>query len=360
VTWREIDIDQFSRLTNPLLIDVRSPCEHASEYIPGSINIPLLSDAERAVVGTLYVQQGEALARREALRLIVPKISQIVDDIRCRRASGQAIVIHCWRGGLRSEAVASFLSVVGIDCFRLTGGYKSFRRHLLEQLDGNRFSFTTVVLCGLTGVGKTDILKELSNLGAQVLDLESLANHRGSVFGSLGLGKQPTQKNFEAELFFRLKGLHTGYLFLEAESRKVGKLSLPDCIFNRIKSSKRILVTASLESRRTRILSEYSAQLAQQDPESAARYLGKLKERLGAKRCLELIEFARQSQFGQLVEILLAEYYDPLYGRHIERSYPYELEVMGDDPKVAAKIIHDWAIGERYSLAMTSQCDRGY
>lgn len=341
MSWREISVDQLEELTNPLLIDVRSPCEHVSEFIPGSVNIPLLSDEERSVIGTIYAQQGELVARREALRLITPKISMIVDAILLLRSSGRPTVVHCWRGGLRSEAVASVLSIAGIDCFRLTGGYKAWRNYVLTQFKEDKFVFEPVILDGLTGVGKTAILTELSKVGAKVLDLESLANHRGSVFGSLGLGSQPTQKNFEAKLWTKLKGFDQEYVFLEAESRKIGNIAVPDCILKKIKSGRRVLVTGNLEVRRARILSEYMEKFDVESFTAATKYLEKLKERLSSKRCAELIELAENRQFEQLVDALLIEYYDPLYQRQIERSRPYEQQVSGDDAKAAAQAIYD-------------------
>jgi tRNA 2-selenouridine synthase len=341
VTWREISIEQLEKLTNPLLIDVRSPCEHESERIPGSINIPLLSDDERGVVGTIYAQQGDLVARREALRLIAPKISPIVDSILHLRKERQATVVHCWRGGLRSEAVASVLSVAGIDCWRLSGGYKAWRNYVLDKFGEGNFISSPVVLHGLTGVGKTDILEHLVSLGASVLDLESLANHRGSVFGSLGLGLQPSQKNFEALLWIKLRDLANDCVFLEAESRKIGKLALPDCILEKIKTGKRILVTGSLDARRSRILAAYADKLDDQAIKLAFESLGKLKERLGSRRSNEFIEMATGKEFERLVDALLVEYYDPLYRRQIEQGHPYDLEICGDDPKSAAQAIYN-------------------
>ena len=346
MTWREISVELLEKLTDPLLIDVRSPCEHASERIPGSINLPLLSDEERAVVGTIYAEQGDSVARREALRFIAPKISPIVDNIVRIRKERQPTVIHCWRGGLRSEAVASVLSIAGIDCWRLTGGYKAWRNYLLTQLKESRFTLNAVVLQGLTGVGKTEILGHLSELGASVLDLESLAHHRGSVFGSLGLGSQPTQKNFEAELWTKLKGFGNKSVFLEAEGRKIGQVALPDCILKKIQTGKRLLVTGSLEVRRARILSVYMDKLDVQAV-NIYEYLYKLKERLGAKRIAELMELANRKQYEELVNALLIEYYDPLYRRQIERGDPYDFEINSDDPKSAAQEIYDrYCIGK--------------
>ena len=161
MTWREISPEQLCDLKNALVIDVRSPCEYLLESIPQAVNVPLLSDDERAQVGTVYKQEGEVPARRLALRIISPKIPQIVDAILALRTQGVSLVIHCWRGGLRSEAVVSFLTIVGIDCWRLTGGYKAWRRMVVHDLEGAGFEFDPVVLHGQTGVGKTEIARRL-------------------------------------------------------------------------------------------------------------------------------------------------------------------------------------------------------
>src|ERR1700733_13478917 len=196
MTWREINVERLLSLKDALVIDVRSPCEHAAERIPDSTNVPLLSDQERKTVGTVYAEQGEVAARILALRLISPKIPEIVDQILALRVSGSSIVVHCWRGGLRSEAVASFLTVVGVDCWRLTGGYKAWRKHVINDFARDEYQFMPVILHGRTGTGKTAILKQLQDCRLHVLDLEALCHHRGSAFGALGLAEQPTQKNF--------------------------------------------------------------------------------------------------------------------------------------------------------------------
>jgi len=343
MTFREISSEKLNYMSEPLLVDVRSPCEHDAENIPGSINIPLLSDTERAEVGTIYKQQGEVLARRHALRIISPKIPDLNDQILSWRKPGQHLVVHCWRGGLRSEAVASFLSVIGVDCWRLTGGYKAWRQQLLADFAAAPYDFIPVVLDGFTGVGKTDILSELSRLGNCVLDLEALASHRGSVFGGMGLGSQPTQKNFDASLWLELRKFGKGPVFMEAEGRKVGRLSLPDCVFDRIASGHKVLVTGSLPTRSQRIVADYTGTTSSEGMANAVRMLDTLKERLGARRVAEIEEIASAGDLVAAVEILLVEYYDPLYSRQIERNKPFQLQVSGDDVTAAAQAITRWA-----------------
>lgn len=342
MTWREVTAAQLNNFKQPLIIDVRSPCEHAEERIIDSVNIPLLSNDERSEIGTIYAQQGELVARRHAMRIIAPKIPEIIDLITTLRNSGQPVVVHCWRGGLRSEAVVSMLSVVGIDCFRLTGGYKAWRKQLLGDFEENAYKFKPVVLHGLTGVGKTDILHELEAMGQSILDLESIANHRGSVFGSMGLGAQPTQKNFDAVLWQKLRSYGDQPVFLEAESRKVGKLALPDCVYDRIQESARVLVTGSLDARAGRIIDDYARVLDSESRRHGIDSLMCLKERLGGKRVQEIQEMFLSEQLEDAVKTLLVEYYDPLYNRQIERSSPFELEVSGDDVRKAAKAIFSW------------------
>lgn len=343
MTWREISPEKLNSLKEPIVVDVRSPCEHESERIPDSINIPLLSNEERASIGTIYAHKGEAIARREALRVIAPQIPAIVDQILALRTPGRALVVHCWRGGLRSEAVASFLSVVGIDCFRLTGGYKAWRRQIVDDLNGGSFNFRAVTLHGLTGVGKTEILKCLAERGAQVLDLEELANHRGSVFGSLGLGEQPTQKNFEAHLWKRLRTFNDAPIYLEAESRKIGRLSLPDSILKMIHEGRSVLVTGSMGARCLRIQRDYAGVLDPQTIEHAFASLSQIKERIGTTRAKSIKELVLDGRVSDALEEILADYYDPLYMRQIKKYEPFELTVDGDDLKSACDRILELA-----------------
>ena len=343
MTWREITAAQLNNLRRPLIVDVRSPGEHAAENIVGAINLPLLSNEERATVGTIYAQQGELVARRQALGIIAPKIPEIIETIVTLRATGQAIVIHCWRGGLRSEAVASMLSVVGIDCFRLSGGYKSWRKQVLTDLQNNSYRFRPVVLHGLTGVGKTVILQELRALSFSVLDLEQLANHRGSAFGGMGLEAQPTQKNFEAALWQQLRSFDNELVFMEAESRKIGKLALPDCTIQWIRTGQRLLVTSEIETRCARIIADYAGALNDNERQQAIAQLLGLKERLGTQRVLEIQEMFLAGNLAHAVAALLLEYYDPLYSSQIEQAHPFELTVDGGLPRAAAQAIAQWA-----------------
>lgn len=351
MTWREISAEDVASLSRVCLIDVRSPCEYLAENIPGSHNVPLFTDAERAEIGTIYAQEGEMVARRKALKIISPKISDLVEQIAALRRSGAPLVVHCWRGGLRSEAVASCLSIVGIDCWRLTGGYKAFRRHIVAEFEAGTFNYQAVVIDGLTGSGKTELLGRLSERGQAVIDLEKLANHRGSIFGALGLAAQPSQKNFEAELFFAIKQMKdklaaNGFYFIEAESRKIGRLRVPDFLYLAIQNSaKRIIVESNLRVRAERILHDYleGGGAFEKLPDSTDELLLKAIELLGYVKGLskelrlKISDQISQGKLRESVELILETYYDPLYSRHFVDE-PL-LRVDGSDLDEAAEQI---------------------
>lgn len=332
MTWRETSVDELIALKKVALIDVRSPCEYSVENIPGAVNVPLFTDHEREMIGTIYATEGELVARRRALRILGPKISDLVEEIVQHRQSGAPLVIHCWRGGLRSESVASCLSIIGVDSWRLTGGYKAWRRHVVADFEAEVFQFEALVLDGLTGSGKTELLQALEDAGEPVLDLEALAGHRGSVFGALGLGAQPTQKNFEAKLWNKLRSFKSKYLFIEAESRKVGNLRVPDFLYKRIQEGKRILVEGSLTVRARRILGEYASG-GDSGPDSqvlsdAMAALALIKDRISGEKVKVIMEMVERGDFQDAVQILLTDYYDPLYRRNMDR--PALLTVNSD------------------------------
>ncbi len=343
MVWRELSPRDLDGLRNPLIIDVRSPCEFEEERIPEAINFPLLSNDERAQIGWLYKSEGELYARRYALKFIAPKIPSIVDQIAEMREHGRTVVIHCWRGGLRSEAVASVLSIAGIPCLRLTGGYKAWRGIIVEDLTRDNYPIEPIVLYGDTGCGKTDILEELERRGAQVLDLELLANHRGSIFGGIGKNEQPSQKNFEAALWNKLKHFDKNKpVFLEAESRKIGKIALPNTILARIRNGRAVLVEGSLQKRVERILSTYWKKDCQNSDaavslDEAFQLLEIIKSQVGKKRCEEIRALATEGRFAELVEILLVEYYDPLYKESTKHKQNFLRTVSGDDPAASAE-----------------------
>lgn len=342
MTWRELSAERFNTIKSKVVVDVRSPFEHLKEYIPDSVNIPILSDPERVEVGTVYKKEGEFKARKLALSLVAPKIPQIVGDIIAAKRENHTLVVHCWRGGMRSEAVCSFLSLMGVDCWRLAGGYKAWRKCVLDDFGRDHYPFSVIVLDGLTGVGKTDVLLELEAQGGDILDLEGLAVHRGSTFGGLGLGEQPTQKNFDSLLWDKLKDKTGGFLFVEAESRKIGNVTVPEFLINRIKSGPRVLLTSEKQERVKRINRDYEIALYKDRFQSLLKAVGTFKERLGGKRLIELSDMLDHGDTSKFIEILLSEYYDPLYRRHLARPEDYVLTIDSTDSSFAARQILEW------------------
>lgn len=292
-------------------VDVRSPKEFSEDTVPGAVNIPLLDNEEREKVGITYKEEGSHQAKLLGLQLVAASLPSIVEEI----SKVSKPVVFCWRGGLRSGSVLTLLDIMGIEAYGLEGGYKSYRQYVLDYLESDEIkSRKFIMLHGLTGVGKTEILKELRAMGENVIDFEGLANHRGSVFGSFGLDPQPSQKAFESSIFNVLrKGKKDKPFYVECESRRVGRLLIPKRLFECIQEAEPVLVYDSIEGRVKRILKEYmaGAGIGLKDFEEAARHL---KDRLGWRKVEELLTLFRQGEYSRVVEYLLLNYYDPLYG----------------------------------------------
>ena len=226
---REITIEEILKNPDFQLIDVRSPSEFQDSHIPSSVNIPLFSDQERAEIGTVYKQEGEEQAKWLAMEIVSPKIPHLMSQIKNIVHLGKEPAIYCWRGGMRSKAVTTFATILGLPVVRLIGGYKVYRQHVMENLGPHLLPNKVIVVHGMTGVGKSYVLQALSEQGLPVLDLEGCANHRGSVFGDFGLQQPHGQKMFESLLFKRLNELKDShYLIIEAESKRIGRAILPD------------------------------------------------------------------------------------------------------------------------------------
>jgi len=310
----QIELDQALELRRKgaLLVDVRSPSEFAETTIPGAVNVPIFDDDERALVGTLYKQLNKRVARRRGIELVAPKIPQLLQRIEAARdPDGPPAIVFCWRGGLRSLAVTSFLNLAGIPARQLRGGHKVFRQHVsryFERQDWPRL----LVLRGLTGVGKTQMLQQLAAEDYPVVDLEGLANHRGSAFGALGLEPQPGQKLFEALLWERLEQLRDAdYLLTEGESLHIGRLVVPKRFHQAMQLETSLWIDAPLDYRVRVILDDYPA-LDDLRGAFEAPILA-LKERLGNKVVAEMLELLQRGEWQPLVRELMVRYYDPLY-----------------------------------------------
>jgi tRNA 2-selenouridine synthase len=305
------------------IIDVRSPCEFSSGHIPGAINIPLFSDEERARVGTLYKQTSPEAAMKEGLKISGSKMNQYIDAIKPYRTGAEKkMVIHCWRGGKRSEAMHWLFNFSGVDAARLHGGYKSFRNALQTYFADNIFDFR--ILGGYTGSGKTEILKKLALRGQQVIDLEKIARHKGSAFGSIGEEEQPTNEQFENDLFTAFLSMDLAKtIWLENESRNIGKVYLPESLWIKMRSSTLYNIEVDREARLDRALAYYSGP---GDVEKLKMSFNKIKKRLGGLEFQNAMKALEEDDMRTAASIAL-KYYD--------KSYTFQLQNWNEE-----KVIH--------------------
>ena len=332
-----VNIDQALGLRErgALLVDVRSPAEYAEATIPGAINVPLLDNDERAAIGTLYKQAGKQAARRRGVEIVAPKIPVLVEQVAAARPSGSPpVVVFCWRGGMRSRALTQFLELAGIPARQMAGGHKAFRGLVREFFEHGEWG-RLIVLRGLTGVGKTGLLHALAADGYPIVDLEGLANHRGSAFGHLGLPAQPTQRRFEALLWEALRRVPAGsYALAEGESRHIGRLALPQRVYQTLQTEVSVWVEAPLAARVRNILADYPARDGLR-----AEFAGPiqaLKGRLGRQAVEELLALLNQGAWEELVRELMVRYYDPLY-RHTLPKRRIEVSIGAGGELLAVK-----------------------
>lgn len=324
------------------IIDVRTPAEFALDHLPGAVNLPVLSNNERAVVGTIYVQESRLKARRVGAALVARNIATHLEGPLKDKPGSYAPLVYCWRGGQRSLAMATVLEQVGWRPTCLAGGYKTWRRCVMSRLyDGPPFD-NILLLDGLTGTAKTEILGRLPALGVQTIDLEGLANHRGSLFGARPGLPQPSQKMFESRLYRELESLDpTRPIVVEAESSKVGEIVLPPALWRAMSAAPRIEVSAPREARVRYLLSAYVD--VTNDPIALKEALAALPGRHGRKRVAAWLEMADAGHLAELAAELAELHYDPAYqrGRRAD-GRPAMAEVAMDDltPEQQAKAAH--------------------
>ncbi|MFZ1676334.1 MAG: tRNA 2-selenouridine(34) synthase MnmH [Saprospiraceae bacterium] len=310
-----VRIDEvLPEINNWRIVDVRSPLEFLAGHIPGAVNIPLFNDEERARVGTLYKQVSPDAAMKEGLEIAGSKMNLLIDQASSYlRDTRKETLIHCWRGGKRSEAVQWLFNFSGISSKRLEGGYKSFRNSAITYF--NSIPNELKILGGFTGSGKTEILKELQVRGHQVIDLENLANHKGSAFGSIGEEVQPSNEQFENNLFMAFLSMdRTNTIWLENESKSIGKVYVPDGIWRKMKSSILYNVEVDKEIRLDRILRYYSEPAT---IEILKESFDKIRERLGGLEYKNAIQALSAGDLRKAASIALW-YYDKAYSFQVE------------------------------------------
>lgn len=339
---KEMTVEELFTIKNLIIIDIRSPIEYKDGAIPGAINVPLFTDEERQVIGTIYKQEGAAVAKWKAMEMVSPKIPLLLQTIKNYVSNDTELIIHCWRGGMRSKAVVTFLEFAGIYSWRLVGGYKAYRHYILEQIP-TMIPNQAIVLHGLTGVGKTEVLKMLKEKGYPILDLEEMAGHRGSIFGTIGLGDGHNQKTFDSLLFKGLQEIKgADYFIVEAESKRIGKAVQSEELMDKKMRGININLSTPINQRVKHLVAEY-VQPYQDEPwyfEKISDGIEKVLRRVkNADIKQSLIQTLTDRNFPDMIRILLESYYDPRYD-HAKQEYEGEFfEIFAENPVEATEKI---------------------
>jgi tRNA 2-selenouridine synthase len=302
-----------------VIIDARTPAEFAVDHIPGAVNLPVLSDAERAEVGTIYAQRSRFEARRVGGAYVARNVAQHLQTVMAQWPPSHQLLVYCWRGGMRSNSMAVILAQVGWRATVLAGGYRTYRRRIVRQLYDREPLMNIVLLDGHTGSGKTEVLSRLPAHGVQTLDLEGLAEHRGSLFGGLSGRPQPSQKLFESRLAAALEALDPSRaIVVEAESSKIGELIVPPVLWSAMQTAPRIVLSAPLEAR-ARYLADAYLEVGR-EPEHLIELLSRLPDRPGRKRLDAWKALAQAGDANTLAAELIDAHYDPAYRRSARKA----------------------------------------
>lgn len=318
---QSVDISAAALRAFDAVIDTRSPAEYAEDHIPGALSCPVLDNEERARVGTIYKQVSPFDAKKLGASLVAKNIAFHLQNSFQEKPKTWKPLVYCWRGGKRSGAMAHILREVGWDAKTVEGGYKAYRRYVVDSLAALPPKFRFKVIHGVTGSGKSRLLRALAAAGAQVLDLEDLAAHRGSVLGTLPERPQPSQKMFESLLLKDLLDLDPSKeVFVEGESRKIGQLQVPEALIHRMRASECLLIEAGLDTRVALLMDEYRHFFT--DVAKLNSLLDCLVSLHSRERIAEWKAMAAAGDWSVLVARLLEEHYDPAYRRSASHNFP--------------------------------------
>lgn len=332
----KLSITEFLEKSRTMsVIDVRSPSEFDRGHIPGAFNLPLFSNEERSIIGTLYLQKGSSDAIMKGLELVGPKMKVYADQA-LNLAQGKETLLHCWRGGMRSKSMAWLLNTIGIKAYTLEGGYKSYRNYVQASFS-NPINF--IVIGGMTGSGKTDLLEVIESKSKQILNLELIAKHKGSVFGNIGMPFQPSTEQFENDLFSRLMQLNLEEpIYVEDESLAIGRVFIPMLFFKQMSSARCINLIVPIERRVRRLIETYTYC----DKKMLVEGVKRIERRLGLENAAQAIEYIYHDEMGKAAEIIL-RYYDKIYSQSMNRHKRKEvLEILvtsENNNDIAHKII---------------------
>jgi len=335
IMLKKILIEEFLKTAEQTpIIDVRSPAEFDQGHIPGAFNIPLFDNEERAKVGTRFKQAGNEFAVQLGLEIVGPKLSDYTKQAK-KLSRNKKLLVHCWRGGMRSSSMAWLFEITGLKTEVLIGGYKAYRAYIREQLG---VEVPLKILGGFTGSGKTEILYELAKRGDQMIDLEGIAHHKGSAFGTIGQLPQPTNEQFENNLAAEwLKLDFSKPVWLEDESVTMGRCGIPSPLYNRMRKARVYNVIVPKYLRERRLVKEY----ANGDMIGLEKALERISRKLGGLRAKEALDALRQNDFLKVAEISLV-YYDKAYGYGIdkrEQAMVKRIEVDSDEPAKTAEML---------------------
>lgn len=310
IMLEELIYEDIENLDNIVLVDVRSEGEYKNAHIPGAINIPILNDDERREVGTLYDRVSYDLAKIKAVEYAAKKLPELYQKYLELEKTCDEIVIYCDRGGYRSTVLEKTFRALGMHISKLSGGYKVYRRYVMEKLDEYFERIKVLTLYGLTGTHKTYIIRRLEEDGIKVLDLEKYANHRGSIFGSVGLNEKVSQKMFDSYIYEAIKDYPDAMYITEGESRRIGDIVLNEKLYSKMLDSDKILIEASLDERAKNICEDY---LPSENKEEIIETFEEFKKFISKERYEKYTAMLMEGEYTELIKDMMKSYYDPKY-----------------------------------------------